>query len=112
MELDRSTVKTGDYQRIKLSELDECMQSGSNNSNSGLSQLQNDSTMVVADVGPQSSAAQRAIASAAAAARVPRTIEVEVRDTLVNTCIPGDLLAIVGIVKTIQASNRLVSFKV
>lgn len=41
-------------------------------------------------------------AAMASAARVPRTLEVEVRDTLVNTCVPGDLLSIVGVVKTVQ----------
>lgn len=42
-------------------------------------------------------------------ARIPRTIEIEVRGSLINTCIPGDLLSCVGIVKTIQV-NRLMNF--
>ncbi len=45
-----------------------------------------------------------AAAAMASAARVPRTLEVEVRDTLVNTCVPGDLLCIVGVVKTVQVN--------
>jgi len=40
--------------------------------------------------------------TSASTARVPRTMEIEVRDSLVNTCVPGDLLSIVGIVKSIQ----------
>ena len=40
--------------------------------------------------------------SSISAARVPRTVEVEVMGSLVNTCIPGDLLTVVGIVKAIQ----------
>jgi DNA helicase MCM8 len=38
-------------------------------------------------------------------ARVPRTFEVEVRASLVNLCIPGDLITVVGIVKTVQVGE-------
>ena len=80
LELDRNSVKTGDYQRVKLTELDEIAQ-------------------------PEISAGDNEAAAAmATAARVPRTLEVEVRDTLVNTCVPGDLLCIVGVVKTVQVN--------
>jgi len=51
-----------------------------------------------------SGADNEAAAAMASAARVPRTLEVEVRDTLVNTCVPGDLLCIVGVVKTVQVN--------
>lgn len=78
LELDRSSVATGDYQRVKLTELDEIAQPET----------------ITDDSDPN--------AAMASAARVPRTLEVEVRDTLVNTCVPGDLLCIVGIVKTVQ----------
>lgn len=80
MDLDRSSVKTGDYQRVKLTELDEISQA----------------EILTTDGGGEAAAAM------ASAARVPRTLEVEVRDTLVNTCVPGDLLSVVGIVKTVQ----------
>lgn len=80
LELDRNSVKTGDYQRVKLTELDEIAQ-------------------------PEiSTGDNEAAAAMASAARVPRTLEVEVRDTLVNTCVPGDLLCIVGVVKTVQVN--------
>lgn len=36
------------------------------------------------------------------AARVPRTFDVEVRGDLVNICIPGDVLRVVGVVKAMQ----------
>lgn len=78
LELDRNSVKTGDYQRVKLTELDEIAQPDFAGGDS------------------------EAVAAMASAARVPRTLEVEVRDTLVNTCVPGDLLCIVGVVKTVQ----------
>mmetsp|Transcript_17029 Transcript_17029/g.23413 ORF Transcript_17029/g.23413 Transcript_17029/m.23413 type:complete len:743 (+) Transcript_17029:535-2763(+) len=35
-------------------------------------------------------------------ARIPRTFEVEARGSLVNLCIPGDVLTVVGTVQTIQ----------
>lgn len=34
--------------------------------------------------------------------RIPKTLEVEIRGNLVNTCIPGDVVRIVGIVKAMQ----------
>lgn len=74
-------MKTGDYQRVKLTELDEI-------------------------AAPELTAGDsEATAAMASAARVPRTLEIEVRDTLVNTCVPGDLLCIVGVVKTVQVYN-------
>lgn len=36
------------------------------------------------------------------AGTIPKVLEMEVRDTLVNQCIPGDVVRIVGIVKTVQ----------
>ncbi len=39
--------------------------------------------------------------------RMPRSFEVEVRDTLVNVCIPGDLVRVVGLIKTSQVSSAL-----
>jgi DNA replicative helicase MCM subunit Mcm2 (Cdc46/Mcm family) len=35
-------------------------------------------------------------------ARVPRSVEVEVRGTLVNTCVAGDVLCVVGAVRALQ----------
>lgn len=87
LELDRSTVRTSDYQRVKLTELDEVAhldQAGTASASTG-----GGTTATALDV-----------------ARVPRTLEVEVRDSLVNTCVPGDLLCVVGIVKTVQVSMR------
>lgn len=75
-------MATGDYQRVKLTELNEIALSDT-----------------IADSGDPN-------AAMASAARVPRTLEVEVRDTLVNTCVPGDLLCIVGIVKTVQVLHE------
>ncbi len=69
-------MRTSDYQRVKLTELDEISQS--------------EQAGATAGTGAQDTA------------RVPRTLEVEVRGTLVNTCVPGDLLCVVGIVKTVQ----------
>jgi DNA replicative helicase MCM subunit Mcm2 (Cdc46/Mcm family) len=40
-----------------------------------------------------------------AGSRIPRTFEVEVRGSLVNLCITGDIVAVVGIVKTIQVRS-------
>ena len=34
--------------------------------------------------------------------RMPRSFEIEVRDSLVNLCIPGDLISVVGVVKATQ----------
>jgi hypothetical protein len=89
LEIDRSTVTTGDYQRVKITELDEVSQREA--SAYGVAQQSGD----------------MAAAVAASAARVPRTIEVEVRDTLVNTCVPGDLLCVVGVVKAAQVRFTL-----
>lgn len=83
MDLDRSSVVTGDYQRVKITELDEIAQPDPPVTDSG-----HDASSGVAT----------------STARVPRTVEVEVRDTLVNACVPGDLLCIVGIVKTVQVN--------
>jgi hypothetical protein len=92
LELDRSSVQTSDYQRVKLTELDEVMQSDEQ-----LSNLNGSSG------GSGNGVSDRTMAAVAfAATRVPRTLEVEMRDTLVNTCVAGDLLCIVGIVKTVQ----------
>ena len=92
LEFDRSSVKTSDYQRVKLTELDD----------------QLDGAAAAAPEPERQGDARGGASTAAAssAARVPRTIEVEVRDTLVNTCIPGDLLCIVGIVKTVQVCSN------
>lgn len=35
-------------------------------------------------------------------ARIPRSFDVEVRHDLINMCIPGDIVKIVGVIKTIQ----------
>jgi DNA helicase MCM8 len=43
--------------------------------------------------------------SLADAGRVPRTVEVEVTKSLVDSCIPGDLVTVVGIVKSINADH-------
>jgi hypothetical protein len=88
LEIDRSTVTTGDYQRVKITELDEVSQ--------------REASAYVAQP-----SGDMAAAVAASAARVPRTIEVEVRDTLVNTCVPGDLLCVVGVVKAAQVRFTL-----
>jgi DNA helicase MCM8 len=104
LEFDRSSVKTIDYQRIKITELDEINEQlllrqkrkmkseeedvDHNNNNHHHSKYDD------VEHNPSS--------SSASTARVPRTMEVEVRDSLVNTCVPGDLLSIVGIVKSIQ----------
>lgn len=95
LEIDRSTVTTGDYQRVKITELDEVNQREllAAQQRAGLGQGQGS--------GGDSTTAAAALA-AASAARVPRTLEVEVRDTLVNTCVPGDLLCVVGVVKAAQ----------
>lgn len=34
--------------------------------------------------------------------RIPRTLDIELRHSLVDTCITGDIVTIVGIVKTMQ----------
>jgi hypothetical protein len=93
LELDRSSVTTSDYQRIKLTELDDVAQQDSQQAGSS-------------STGDGQMAAGLA---AAAVARVPRTLEVEVRDSLVNTCVPGDLLCVVGIVKSVQVGSYIVS---
>ena len=89
LELDRSSVTTSDYQRVKLTELDEVAQQE-----------------IQGVHGSTDSTSAAAASIAAATARVPRTLEVEVRDSLVNTCVPGDLLSVVGIVKSVQVSMR------
>ncbi|KAJ1424664.1 hypothetical protein B484DRAFT_97099, partial [Ochromonadaceae sp. CCMP2298] len=63
LELDRGSVTTSDFQRVKLTELD--------------------------DIDAES-------------ARVPRSVEVEVRGSLVNTCVAGDVLCVVGVVRALQ----------
>lgn len=68
-------MRTNDYQRIKLTELDDINSSDGNATESST--------------------------------RIPRTIEVEVRDTLVNTCIAGDILNVVGIVKAVQVKEKM-----
>lgn len=35
--------------------------------------------------------------------RIPRTVEVELRGDLVDTCVPGDVVAVAGVVKSISA---------
>lgn len=36
------------------------------------------------------------------AARIPRSLDVEIRGHLVNTCMPGDIIKVVGVVRTLQ----------
>jgi len=43
--------------------------------------------------------------SLADAGRVPRTVEVELTQGLVDSCIPGDVVTIVGIVKSVNADH-------
>ena len=38
--------------------------------------------------------------------RVPRTIEVELKGTLVDSCVPGDIITVTGIVKMIPIDKR------
>ena len=38
--------------------------------------------------------------------RVPRTVEVELLDTLVDTCVPGDIVSVTGIVKSVEVANE------
>ena len=110
LEFDRSSVKTIDYQRIKITELDEineqlllrqkrkmksdCSGGDGDDDVDHNSNHHHHSRYDDVEHNPSS--------SSASTARVPRTMEVEVRDSLVNTCVPGDLLSIVGIVKSIQ----------
>jgi DNA helicase MCM8 len=44
-------------------------------------------------------------ADAADAGRIPRSVECELTDDLVDSCIPGDVVTLVGIVKAYKADN-------
>ena len=89
--MDRSTVSTSDYQRIKLTELDEAVQTETQKGKGSGSE--GDGGVNGIGMGDILSAHT---------ARVPRTLEIEVRDTLVNTCVPGDVLCALGVVKSVQ----------
>ena len=133
LEFDRSSVKTIDYQRIKITELDEINEQlllrqkrkiksehihGRGRGRSGGGRGDDDEYDDDDDDDDNKHHHQdrhqdhhskyddddehNPNSSSASTARVPRTMEVEVRDSLVNTCVPGDLLSIVGIVKSIQ----------
>lgn len=65
MELQRQSITTIPFQRVKLQELDDYEESES-------------------------------------VVRVPRTFEVEVRGDLVNLCQVGDMVKVIGIIKTMQ----------
>ena len=69
-----------DMQRIKITELDEVNSSVSNNTEYSDGNLR----------------------SAPAAPRIPRNLDIEVRGDLVNQCIPGDIVRVTGVVKTMQ----------
>lgn len=60
LELDRRAVQLTDFQRLRLTEVDQ------------------------------------------ATDRIPRVLDVELRDVLVNTCVAGDIVRVTGIVRTIQ----------
>jgi DNA replicative helicase MCM subunit Mcm2 (Cdc46/Mcm family) len=86
LEFNKKTITTVDFQRIKLSELDTMAGGGEDKDNDGEDGHQyrrdenNDNNL----------------------ARIPKTLEVEIRSSLVNTCIVGDVINIVGIVKVMQ----------
>lgn len=41
--------------------------------------------------------------------RVPRSMDIEVREDLVNQCFPGDAIRVTGIVKTMQVRGETFS---
>ncbi len=69
-----------DMQRIKMTELDEVNSNASSNTDD-----------------PDGS-----LRTAPAAPRIPRNLDIEVRGDLVNQCIPGDIIRVTGVVKTMQ----------
>ncbi len=86
LEFNRKTIRTVDFQRIKLTELDVISKEivKENNRNS------------IYDPDQPHSFHEEEIA------RIPKTMEVELRSSLVNTCIVGDVVKIVGMVKVMQ----------
>ncbi len=98
LDFDRSTMSTIPYQRIKVTELDEIHQPPSKRTSTN-EQDKDDRQNAAALLDPESAAAASASSSGA---RAPRTLDVEIRGGLVNCCIAGDLVRIVGIVKTMQ----------
>jgi DNA replicative helicase MCM subunit Mcm2 (Cdc46/Mcm family) len=40
--------------------------------------------------------------------RIPRTVDIELRHSLVNTCIVGDVITVVGVVKAMQVFYILI----
>jgi DNA helicase MCM8 len=73
-EFNRDSIKTIDFQRIKLSELDNYEQKSADS--------------VAEEV-----------------AKIPKTFEIELRESLVNTCLAGDIVRIVGMVKVMQVEG-------
>lgn len=111
LEFDRSSVKTIDYQRIKITEVEEIHDTMIRNQSK--KKRMNRNTLANSNVNSNEYINDRypnneveyddnEVDNDINTARIPKSIEIEVRDTLVNTCIPGDLLNIVGIVKSIQ----------
>jgi DNA replicative helicase MCM subunit Mcm2 (Cdc46/Mcm family) len=82
LEFNKKTIRTVDFQRIKLSELDR-MSSGNEDQ---CDDENNDNNL----------------------ARIPKTLEIEIRSSLVNTCIVGDVINVVGIVKAMQVRSVIV----
>ena len=93
---------TCDYQRVKLTELDDGGVHTDTDTHTQQSQHMENQHPSSGSETASSHASGNSASASASAARVPRTIEVEVRESLVNTCVPGDLLCVVGIVKTVQ----------
>lgn len=75
--INRSKCKSTAYQRIKLQELDRHRS---------------------AALAPHSSATE----AEESQARIPRTFEVEARSTLVNRCVPGNIVQVVGLLQSSQ----------
>lgn len=82
MELQRNAVNTSDYQMIKLQEVTD----------------QDKISSTDQDAHHQGADADLAKSNC----RVPRTFEIEVRGNLIDQCMTGDKIYVVGILKTIQ----------
>jgi DNA helicase MCM8 len=105
-EPDRESAVTVDYQRIRIQEFfDDSQPVSSSNNNNHEQENDDDHHHPVGDEGDGSVDPNLLMMTSSGEGRVPRTVNVELMDDLVDGCVPGDVIVVSGIVKALSMES-------